>query len=348
MISLNNMFHSLATKNSQDVYTPEEEISEFYGENFVPKYLVRHIACFSCALACQKFVQIHDGPYAGEKGMRPEFGPLLGLCSQLGVFDFPFGLKVMNMANQYGIDAEELGPAMAMAFECYQRGILTRKDTDGLRLEWGNQEVILELIRKIAFREGFGDVLADGCLNAAKRIGKGAEKYAYHIKGKSHPDRITGFLPVVLGFAVATRGWDHLRGSVFPQMCPEPIKFWDYDPKIAKLVMDKEHIDTAGDSLEMCKFTTEFELMPKGLGGILGWPRFCQQLPGLISLRNGCIKPAIEYITLKEPIWSGQASGAKMTWLRNTSLTCLFRVGHQRERPWIERSSENYWTHGMT
>jgi len=62
---------------------------------------------------------------------------------------------------------------MAMAFECYQRGILTKKDTDGLALEWGNQAVILELVKKIAYRDGFGDILADGCINAAKRIGKG-------------------------------------------------------------------------------------------------------------------------------------------------------------------------------
>ncbi len=269
LISLNNMFHSIGIKNSQERHRPEEQISEFYGEKFVPKYLFRHIACFSCGIACQKFMLIHDGPYAGEKGMRPEFGPLLGLCTQLGVFDFPFGLKAVNMANQYGINTQELGPTMAMAFECYQRGILKRKDTDGLKLEWGNKDVILELIRKTALREGFGNVLAEGCVNAAKIIGNGAEKYAYHVKGKSHTDCIMDFTPVVLGFAVSTRGWDHLRGSVFPQhVAPEDLKFWDYDPKIAKWVRDREHIDTAADSLEMCKFTTEFELMPKGLGGI--------------------------------------------------------------------------------
>ena len=89
---------------------------------------------------------------------------------------------------------------MAMVFECYQRGILTRKDTDGLRLEWGNKEVILELVRKVAYREGFGDVLAEGCLNAARKIGKGAEKYAYHVKGKSHPDRITALYTYCTGF----------------------------------------------------------------------------------------------------------------------------------------------------
>jgi aldehyde:ferredoxin oxidoreductase len=280
LIKLFNQVYNLGIRNSQELHRPEEEISHFFGENFVPKYLVRHISCFSCPHTSQKFVQIHDGPYAGEKGMRPEYGPLASMCTQLGVFDFPFGLKIVNMLNQYGIDAQELGPTMAMAFECYQRGILTRKDTDGLKLEWGDQKTILELVRKVVYREGFGAILAEGCLNAAKKIGKGAEKYAYHIKGKSHPDRLTAYIPAVLGFALASRGWDHLRGTVFPHVTPSsgPPKFWDYDAKYAKMVTDREHIDTAADSLEICKWLTEFELMEEGLGGV---PRMAEVLSAI-------------------------------------------------------------------
>lgn len=283
LIKLFNQVYNLGIRNSQELHRPEEEISHFFGENFVPKYTVRHYACFSCPHTSQKFVLIHDGPYAGEKGMRPEYGPLVSMCTQLGVFDFPFGLKVVNTLNQYGIDAQELGPTMAMAFECYQRGILKRKDTDGLKLEWGNKKVILDLIRKVAYREGFGDVLAEGCRNAARRIGKGAEKYAYHIKGKSHPDRLTAYIPAVLGFTLASRGWDHLRGTVFPHVTPSlgPPKFWDYDSKYAKVVTDREHIDTAADSLEICKWLTEFELMEEGLGGV---PRMAELLSALTGV----------------------------------------------------------------
>ena len=283
LIKLFNQVYNLGIRNSQELHRPDEEISHFFGENFVPKYVTRHISCFSCPHTSQKFVQIYDGPYAGEKGMRPEYGPLASMCTQLGVFDFPFGLKVVNMLNQYGIDAQELGPTMAMAFECYQRGILTRKETDGLKLEWGDKKTILELVRKVVYREGFGNILAEGCLNAAKKIGKGAEKYAYHIKGKSHPDRLTAYIPAVLGFALASRGWDHLRGTVFPHVTPSlgPPRFWDYDAKYAKVVTDREHIDTAADSLEICKWLTEFELMEEGLGGV---PRMAQLLSALTGV----------------------------------------------------------------
>jgi aldehyde:ferredoxin oxidoreductase len=280
-----NQVHDLPIRNGQNLHGPESEVAPFFGESFVPKYLVRHTSCFSCGHACQKFVQIHDGPYAGEKGRRPEYGCLASLCSDLGIFDFAFGLKVTNWVNQLGIDAQEAGPTMAMAFECYQRGILTRKDTDGLRLEWGDKKAVVELLRKIAYREGFGDVLAEGTRKAAEKIGRGAEKYAYHIKGKSHPDRLTAYIPAVLGFAMATRGWDHLRGTVFPHITAlGPPKFWDYDPRYAKAVTEREHIDTAADSLEICKFLTEFALMEEGQGGI---PRMAELLTAITGIDFG-------------------------------------------------------------
>ncbi len=165
---------------------------------------------------------------------------------------------------------------MAMAFECYQRGILTRKDTDGLKLEWGNKDAIKELVRKVSYRDGFGDVLADGCLNAARRIGKGAEKYAYHVKGKSHPDRITSIMSDVLGFAAATRGWDHLRGTT-PRRFPP--KFWDYGVGTAVDVRDNEHLCTAADSLEICKFMTDWLML--GYGGVSKMAEVLSALTGV-------------------------------------------------------------------
>ncbi len=127
LLKLFNLIHALPINNAQELNRPDAEISQFFAENFVPKYLVRNFACFACRHACQKFVKIHDGPYAGEKGTETRVWSLISMCSHLGVFDFPFGLKVVNMLNQYGLDAQELGPTMAMAFECYQRGILTKK-----------------------------------------------------------------------------------------------------------------------------------------------------------------------------------------------------------------------------
>ena len=282
LIRMFNQFYSLGSKNAQELHKPEEEIGQLFGENFVPKYLVRHVACFSCGQACQKFMLVHDGPYAGEKGRRPEYGSLLCTCISLGVYDFAFGLKVVNLLNQYGIDVSGFGASVAMAFECYQRGILTRKDTDGLKLEWGNRAAILELVEKIALRDGFGNVLAEGNVDAAKKIGKGAEDYAFHIKRKASYRYSPGYMPMTLGLCVATRGSDHLRGVVFPHISPlGPPKFWDYDARYASAVRDREHIDTAADSLEICKFLTDFEVMQPGVGGVARMAEVLSALTGV-------------------------------------------------------------------
>lgn len=280
IVRLWNMVHILPVKHGQEYHRPEEEIPGFFADQFLPKYLTRHVACFGCFMPCQAFVYVDDGPYAGEKGMRPEMGPLFLLGSDLGVFDFPFTLKATNLANQYAMSCVELSAAIGMAFACYQDGILTQGDTDGLKLEWGNRKAILELIRKIAYREGFGAILAEGCLNAARTIGRGAERYAYHIKGKSDADRCTSYMPTVLGFATATRGFDHLRSSVFPLGRPDE-KHWNYDAEIATMVRDREHTNAACDTLELCKFLTEFELLPDGPGT---FPRMTQLLSAITGV----------------------------------------------------------------
>jgi len=90
-----NKSFNLPIRNGQIVHRPDEEINEFFGETFLPKYLIRHFACFSCRVPCQKQVQIHDGPYAGERGRRPEYGCLVSLCTHLDALDFGFSVKLV-------------------------------------------------------------------------------------------------------------------------------------------------------------------------------------------------------------------------------------------------------------
>ena len=98
-------------------------------------------------------------------------------------FDFNAILYVNELLNRAGIDTISCGGTVAFAIECYEHGILTKADTDGLELKWGNAEAVIELVKKIIRREGIGDVLADGSKKAAERIGKGSEQYAIHVGG---------------------------------------------------------------------------------------------------------------------------------------------------------------------
>lgn len=96
-------------------------------------------------------------------------------------------IKANDICNRYGLDTISSGVAIAFAMECYEKGILTSEDTDGIELTWGNTEAIIRSLEKLAKREGFGDLLADGVKVAAAKIGKGAEKYAIHVHGQEVP-----------------------------------------------------------------------------------------------------------------------------------------------------------------
>ena len=104
------------------------------------------------------------------------------------------------------------GP-IGWAMECYQRGILTDKDTDGLKLNWGDAGVALELIRKISYREGFGNILAEGCARAADMVGRDSGYYALHIKGQDLYEPCRGALGWSLGTTTSTRGGGHTTGA---------------------------------------------------------------------------------------------------------------------------------------
>ena len=106
------------------------------------------------------------------------------------------------------------GGPIGWAMECYQRGLIGEKETDGLPLRWGDAEVVLELIRKISYREGFGDILAEGSAKAADIIGRGSDYYAMHIKGQDLYEPCRGALGWCLGTTTSTRGGGHTTGAV--------------------------------------------------------------------------------------------------------------------------------------
>ncbi|MDI6641019.1 MAG: aldehyde ferredoxin oxidoreductase C-terminal domain-containing protein [Elusimicrobiota bacterium] len=120
-----------------------------------------------------------------------------------------------DLCNRYGYDQISCGAVIAFIIECYEKGIVTSRDVDGLKLNWGSKDAIIKLLHKIAHREGIGDLLADGVRIAAEKIGKGAERYALHVKGQeiSGQDGRT-HRSVALTHAVGARGADHLRSLV--------------------------------------------------------------------------------------------------------------------------------------
>jgi aldehyde:ferredoxin oxidoreductase len=273
-----NVRSCLAVKNNQINVLPEEVISPVYGEVFLKKYKFTEHACFGCPTHCSHFASSNEI----EKGRRPEGGSILALGPTVGIFDFPFVMKAANLCTQYGLDTVSTGDVIGSAMEWYQEGIIDKKDTDGIELEWGNQKVVLDLIDKIARKDGFGALLAEGAILASKEIGKGAEWFVPHVKGlEKTTSRVDLNIGTLLSHCTDTRGMDHLRGAGSRAGAVKGKQFSpdSYDPERAGTVIFTEDICTGADILELCKFNTRWWIFDNG-GGL-------EMMAELLSVTTG-------------------------------------------------------------
>jgi aldehyde:ferredoxin oxidoreductase len=204
---------AMNTRNYQfGQFEGEEKIN---NDALAAQYLVRTTGCYQCSLKPDRYCRVDEGEFAGTEVGGPEYSTAVAFGSAVGNDNVAAILKANDLANRYGMDTIDLGGVIAFSMELYQRGILTKDDTDGLELEWGNYHAMLDLIERIAFREGsFADLLADGVHVAAEEIGRGAERYAVHVKGMT-PAPLDARVVKVYNFryAVSPRGADHLRIS---------------------------------------------------------------------------------------------------------------------------------------
>ncbi|MDL1956966.1 MAG: aldehyde ferredoxin oxidoreductase family protein [Candidatus Desulfofervidus auxilii] len=172
------------------------------------KYYKGKAGCFSCPVTCQhryKTEKIsNEGP---EYTILASFGPVLGIKRLETI------LYINNLINRYGLDASSTSNLIAWSIELFKKGVIDEKLTNGLKLDWGNEEAIIELIHQIAHRDGFGNLLADGAKEAIKKLGEGTAKYLIWTKYLPQSDPVDlRYLPAyALGNAVASRGSDHLR-----------------------------------------------------------------------------------------------------------------------------------------
>jgi aldehyde:ferredoxin oxidoreductase len=212
LIKALNAIGALPTRHfQQGQFEAAEAVS---GETIEALYKVKSKSCFACPIHCSRFLRIPDPRFPGLRLEGPEFEPLAGFTARIGNGDLALGLKCVDLANRYGLDAISLSEVIAWAMECVQRGILSKSETDGLDLRWGNGDAVIELIHKIARREGFGDLLANGVRRAAERLGRGSEEFALHGKGlEIFQADVRAIQAYGLGNAVSSRGADHLRSE---------------------------------------------------------------------------------------------------------------------------------------
>lgn len=280
-----NELRALPTRNFQRGYFPEAK--RLTGQYLVEKgYLKRRVGCFACPVACHRYTEVEEGPFAGTFSGGPEYETLAAFGAGCGLSDTEAVLKANELCNILGMDTISVGSAVQFLIECQERGVLSPEQTGGLELEWGNAETVVALVRMIANREGPGDLLAEGVRAAARAIGQGAERWAIESKGLEQSRVETRSAKAyALAFAVNPRGPDHLHAQPIAEFGFRPkgveliaeltgdAKYANpYTPdKRAEIVLWHEDYYAAGDSLGFCSFptTADFTITPPLAAGFL-------------------------------------------------------------------------------
>jgi len=178
---------------------PESMPSYEPFDDRINKYVVRRSACAGCPIGCSATLKSEE---IGGEYDRPEYETVAAFGPMCLNNDVATVINANDICNHYGIDTISTGNVIAFAMECYERGIITKQDTDGIELTWGNGQAIVAMVEMVAKREGFGAILADGVKRAAERIGRGAEEWAIHVGGqelgyhdpRQIPARGTGYI----------------------------------------------------------------------------------------------------------------------------------------------------------
>ncbi len=240
---------SLTTRNSQTGHF--EGFENLTTEAFESQFAVKHKGCFSCPIQCCHHYQVKEGPYATH-GDSPQFGTTYPFTSKLGSDNLAAGLFACTLCDQLGLDTHSTGAIISFAMEAWQKGLLTAEDTDYLDLSWGNIDAALKLIPKMAYREGFGNILADGSQMASRHI-PGSETCLVTAKGMEisalYPgpgeDKVTA-----LAYVTASRGADHLRG-IGKKMIGTPMLEKALGKERAKRAEDPRTYDGKGTLLAL-------------------------------------------------------------------------------------------------
>jgi len=205
-------------------FAPDEEIGVAAQERL--KVGSEH--CYQCPVGCTQLKLARTGPYAGTLG-EPEFETLYSLGGETGVDNAEAIVEADRLCDELGLDTISAGVTIGFAMELFEKGLLGADETGGLELRFGNHEAMNTLLRLMAFREGFGNVLADGAKAAAEKIGKGSEKYAMHVKGLELPGYdVRGAKAHGLNYATSYTGADHNRGYAFQEIFAIPVP-WEVD-----------------------------------------------------------------------------------------------------------------------
>jgi aldehyde:ferredoxin oxidoreductase len=253
-------------------YGQMKDCEKIYGEEY-RKLRTGEFGCYNCSARCGKAHTVFAGPYAGAWSEGPEYESIWAFSAPIDSTSIEATIRADQICDDLGIDTISAGNCIALAYELYERGIIDRKDTDGLELLYGDHRTMVELVRKIGEREGFGDVLAQGVVRAARLIGRGADAYAIHAKGMELPAyEPRGAKSHGFNYATSNIGGSHCYGyaaqEVFGVPFPRPINRFD-EAKNADIVIGNQDGTAAGEVGIVCAFSRGWGWYPDIFGKLL-------------------------------------------------------------------------------
>jgi len=260
LVNMINTIGGLGVRNLQEEHSPRAP--EIGGEKLKELYFDRNDTCFACPIACGKTMRLPEAKGALRWKM-PEYETLFSLGSMLENWDPSSLLTLNSLCDLLGLDTISMGVTLAFACECFEKGLLTEKETGGKVLRFGDSALIAALVQDTARRRGFGDLLAEGSYRLAEKIGKGSQDYLYCFKKvevAGHSARALKGMSV--GYATATRGGSHHDARPTLQYMGE------YDrtksDRQALFAVKTQNFTALNDSLTQCRFASE-----RGYGGTI-------------------------------------------------------------------------------
>ncbi|MFH1085489.1 MAG: aldehyde ferredoxin oxidoreductase family protein [Chloroflexota bacterium] len=260
---------ALPTRNwSSGVF---EGWKEIWGQTMTDTILTERDTCYGCVVRCKRVVQpggkwTTDPLYGG-----PEYETCASLGSYCGISDLGAVSKGNELCNMYGMDTISAGGTVAFAMDCYERGVLTKADTGGLELTFGNAEAMVKLLELMGERQGIGDLLAEGSYRAAEEIGKGAMDYVVACKKQEYPAHVPqAKRSLALAYAVNPFGADHMSSDHDPNYEPtqdattlgrlsmldlhNPVDKWDLSTEKVRYFMRTQWVHSLLDCAGTCQF----------------------------------------------------------------------------------------------
>ncbi len=298
------------------------------GQNIIENMamLKRHTTCPSCTLAHTKELVLKGNTYEGQECKHPEFEMLVAMGSNLGITEPDQVCKGAEYLDKLGLDGLATSNAIALTMECFEKGLISSERLGGLRPTWGNHSAAMELSRQIAFREGFGEILADGSLRAAEYIGQGAEDFVVQVQGMPLPMHdhrsCWGY---ALQYAVGSAGPAHEGGPLFAEM-QGVVPRMSVDGK-AKLVKNGQEAKIFLNTLGCCSYGSigvSLDLMVETVNAVTGLGITVQEamkigrriinLRRAFNLRNG-LTPADDTLPVRytnDPPPDGGSKGSRI------------------------------------